>query len=251
MPQVVWDDEESPQTEFERTSPDVAESKRAEQIARWGGYGETGAKATRDAALLALATLLTRGAGGGQGFQALARIGTGAGIGAAAPGSPEERARQGALTGAGTATGEALMAGIPFAGRLPGKLAHTIGRMFARGAAREAPHAGLGVGTGFKASDLAPTPLVYDAYGRPAASKVNAMENLNQVVPQIRQAMLRLRAPGMSPRPGPAQTMAKIGGSTLATEQPEATLGSTLAGLALLGGAFSGGRARIGAPALP
>src|SRR3990167_6681341 len=81
------------ETEFERTSPDVAASRAAQQRLEHAQTGETVARGVRDAAALTLATLLTRGAGGGAFPQALSRIGTSGVMSAAeTPGGLAKRA---------------------------------------------------------------------------------------------------------------------------------------------------------------
>ena len=138
-------------TAFERTDPDVAASKRAERVATLGRIGEVGARTARDAALLAMVTLLTRKAGGGQALQALSRIGTSGGIGAAAA-DPDERLRRGIMTGAGSGTLEALV-GIPGAARVlmqatSRNLLGPLAGMLSRGGGAKVANTGAGIGTG-------------------------------------------------------------------------------------------------------
>ena len=209
-------------TEFERTSPDAAASRAAASREKWAGYGETGARTVRDAAALTLATLLTRGAGGGQGLQALSRIGTSGGLGMVEqPGSLSERAERGALHAGGTGAVEAVMGPGMRALMLPSKLLALLKK------GSPAPNVGTGIGTGFKAADFAPTPTLYDASGRPVRSKVTALEHLEGAAPRLRQVMETLRQPPPTP-PSTLNVAGKIAGSTAGTEYPEETLGALI-----------------------
>ena len=236
----------SPQeTEFERTSPDVAASRAASRRLSRAETGETVSRAVRDAAAMTLATLLTRGAGGGALPQALARIGTAGGLKAAeTPGTLSERAGAGALGAGGAAVPEALFAAP--AGALMG--ARGIGRLLSslKPAASAPVKLGAGLGIGLNAKDLTPTPLLYNAAGRPILSRVPGVEALEAAVP-------RLRALGVPPAaskgmPGVGGTAARIGADVLGTRDPELTIGGALGLGALMLPQAHPGRYRGGMP---